>query len=670
MLEWSFQQNVPQSGQAETSPFAAPAAAAEGLSAEGPWAMAHGAQESPSVPPTAGAAPRTTPADSAHVGAAAPFTPQMASLFGHFADGQSRRRAGQSVPASIRSRVESVTGADLSAVRLHVGPEATTAGANLGASALALGTDVYFRTEEFRPGTTDGDWLIAHELAHTVQQENVGEVSPQAKHELGPVYDEAEAEADQVADHALQPNSPRRSVRRLVKPRIQRFSPDGHRRAGAAGLRGTFTPEEIGLIYVSNWERDFSQGPAETADVVIAWKLVKESAAQNNGKPDPSLATLFKAKAWAVLDMNTEALSETMGGYQPWEHMDHPGKKEAKKAEKRRAGQYMEMPAYLEENRAHIMNLLVQAVQLYWKAAGRPDHPSNSWKYDSGPAATTGPKNVPQPSLPRDVIAREATAQARQPGDASTPLELGRDGWPLLANAADPLGRAMHCIEDFFSHSNWLELARRVKQGQAIQGHELQTSKFPLASKCHALGHKLVALADALLKDFALLLKVFGRSTPHMPNAIQQLALGLDLAPMSNDAWFPATEVLDVASSATLLGADVRGGILSMESILCNREVLNKIRNKGQLLITEGDRESNADDHGKQAKDQPEHGKDFETAHALAVHANQLIVAPLKRAMQAQDSEQGARILAEQLAMTCKVLAPPSADHPLMNVLK
>ena len=40
----------------------------------------------------------------------------------------------------------------------------------MSARAFATGTDVYFAQDEYKPNTTDGDKLIAHELAHVVQQ--------------------------------------------------------------------------------------------------------------------------------------------------------------------------------------------------------------------------------------------------------------------------------------------------------------------------------------------------------------------------------------------------------------------------------------------------------------------------------------------------------------------
>ena len=65
-------------------------------------------------------------------------------------------------------------GVDFDAIRVHHG-DIAGAGADLacralGARAFTVGTDIYFAAGEFRPGTRDGLWLLAHEVAHVVQQ--------------------------------------------------------------------------------------------------------------------------------------------------------------------------------------------------------------------------------------------------------------------------------------------------------------------------------------------------------------------------------------------------------------------------------------------------------------------------------------------------------------------
>src|SRR5262249_24823391 len=60
-----------------------------------------------------------------------------------------------------------------------------------------------FGTDQFRPGTTAGDALLAHELSHVVQQGS-SEAVPGARIPLGQPSDALEHEADQGALTALE----------------------------------------------------------------------------------------------------------------------------------------------------------------------------------------------------------------------------------------------------------------------------------------------------------------------------------------------------------------------------------------------------------------------------------------------------------------------------------
>lgn len=81
---------------------------------------------------------------------------------------------GRPLPASERGRMERALGTRLNGVRLHTGAAAVRLARRLRARAFAVGRDVAFGRGEYRPGTPVGDALLAHELAHTVQQRGAG----------------------------------------------------------------------------------------------------------------------------------------------------------------------------------------------------------------------------------------------------------------------------------------------------------------------------------------------------------------------------------------------------------------------------------------------------------------------------------------------------------------
>jgi Domain of unknown function (DUF4157) len=62
--------------------------------------------------------------------------------------------------------------ADLRGVRVHVGDMASRSAAALGARAFTVGQDIVFAAGEYQPTTSRGERLLAHELAHTLQQRN------------------------------------------------------------------------------------------------------------------------------------------------------------------------------------------------------------------------------------------------------------------------------------------------------------------------------------------------------------------------------------------------------------------------------------------------------------------------------------------------------------------
>ncbi|MFI6879968.1 DUF4157 domain-containing protein [Streptomyces sp. NPDC050400] len=77
--------------------------------------------------------------------------------------------AGQPLDAGVRRELEEQLGHDFGRVRLHTDRDAGVLTDLLGADAVAVGQDIFFGEGAYRPGTTDGQRLLAHELLHTVQ---------------------------------------------------------------------------------------------------------------------------------------------------------------------------------------------------------------------------------------------------------------------------------------------------------------------------------------------------------------------------------------------------------------------------------------------------------------------------------------------------------------------
>ena len=80
------------------------------------------------------------------------------------------RSPGEPLDSSTRSFMEPRFGWDFSHVRIHSDPVAQQAARDLSARAYTVGQNIVFAENQFSLATHDGRSLLAHELAHVVQQ--------------------------------------------------------------------------------------------------------------------------------------------------------------------------------------------------------------------------------------------------------------------------------------------------------------------------------------------------------------------------------------------------------------------------------------------------------------------------------------------------------------------
>lgn len=80
------------------------------------------------------------------------------------------QRPAAQLSAEDSQFVEQHFGHDFTGVRIHTGAEAADSARALGARAYTVGNDVVFASGQYAPDTRDGQKLLAHELAHVIQQ--------------------------------------------------------------------------------------------------------------------------------------------------------------------------------------------------------------------------------------------------------------------------------------------------------------------------------------------------------------------------------------------------------------------------------------------------------------------------------------------------------------------
>lgn len=107
---------------------------------------------------------------------------------------------GAPLPDPVRADMEAGFGRSFSQVRVHDGPRAAQSAAEIGAHAYTVGNHIAFNRGQYQPGTDSGRFLLAHELAHTVQQSGAPAPSQTRVSQPG---DRHEAQANRAAGAAL-----------------------------------------------------------------------------------------------------------------------------------------------------------------------------------------------------------------------------------------------------------------------------------------------------------------------------------------------------------------------------------------------------------------------------------------------------------------------------------
>lgn len=137
----------------------------------------------------------------------------------------SRRGAGQTLDEGIAEKAGSVMGQDFSGVNVHTDSNADSLSRSLNAKAFTTGNDIFFRSGDYEPNTSDGQELIAHELTHVVQQ---GASAPavQGKMTVNDPNDQYETEADKVADTVMSMPEDNITQRQDEEEELAQMKPD------------------------------------------------------------------------------------------------------------------------------------------------------------------------------------------------------------------------------------------------------------------------------------------------------------------------------------------------------------------------------------------------------------------------------------------------------------
>ena len=138
--------------------------------------------------------------------------------------GETLRASGRPLESGTRRAMERGFGHDFGRVRVHTDGRAAAAAESVAARAFTVGSNVVFGAGEYRPGTPGGSRLLAHELAHVVQQQGL---RTDGEPVVRTVRDEYERESDAVAEQVASAPEPARAplrLRRLASAGLQRYT--------------------------------------------------------------------------------------------------------------------------------------------------------------------------------------------------------------------------------------------------------------------------------------------------------------------------------------------------------------------------------------------------------------------------------------------------------------
>ena len=225
---------------------------------------------------------------------------------------------GLPLPDSVRDPFERSLGDDLSEVRVHTGAESLEAADAVGAKAYTVGQDIHFGASQYSPTTPTGLHLLAHEVAHTLQ--NRGRVPvPQEKLEVSTPADPAEVEADRAADAivaggSLEIGIARAALRRdgkasvITPPVPQPAAPEQHYLVGGV----SYTEEQYGVAAVEVADLWTAGNGIVAKQKTAVARFCSKSAAGADKEPDLS-ESAFHAAVIAIIGIATDGVGLAVG---------------------------------------------------------------------------------------------------------------------------------------------------------------------------------------------------------------------------------------------------------------------------------------------------------------------------------------------------------------------
>jgi hypothetical protein len=219
------------------------------------------------------------------------------------------------LPDEVKTNMETGFNTDFSDVRIHLNSQDAL---KINAMAYTQGHDIHFAPGRFNLGTSEGQQILGHELAHVVQQQK-GRVKPTGAVAGMPVNDSPELEKE--ADIAGLKASGEKKRKTSQTTQLKSLESAGELTGGVVQRRVVWQKNPFGIIThisitgrrPSWWAIAKKRHPSQSGDDrrhVMAWTVIKRIIeAAILGKDDSGIASFllnpmnFNDAAWAASDV-------------------------------------------------------------------------------------------------------------------------------------------------------------------------------------------------------------------------------------------------------------------------------------------------------------------------------------------------------------------------------
>lgn len=458
---------------------------------------------------------------------------------------------GAPLPEDIRARMEQRFRADFSKVRIHNDAKGAEA---MNAPAYTVGQNIFFRSGV---GVQD-EKILAHELTHVLQQGGATPSAGAAK--VGGRQDAAEHEADHVGEAvargeeapAVSTGHDASTVRRFGAG----FEQDGHGSIEQEAAGDSGKTQGLKEMYSGNFMRDMNQlnVPTVIDNLQKLPKDVSDPKGKAIGGKGAIEITTAVIKALAILELGPDTANKlinkgAIGAYRPEEHIDNPmgtgaadtivtntdAKKvktpgEAKQDGTKKPDELFEVGEPRHGDGTVATKKVDKApednVEKVQKALGLPVEKEVLDPSGSGKDADRD-RDLKGSAIAGNQVENQALYKVSPEGLSNhiyNSNESVKGRWLKASQlGSSPLGRSefgagSHAVEDYFSHSNFVEVALNSYISQALSFKNKNKASKDFAQKVAATNKDRKG-ADAPTDQHLFVDTLYDAKVPDKPGA-------------------------------------------------------------------------------------------------------------------------------------------------------